>query len=142
MAEALSNLGAEHALVVHGMDGLDEISTTGPTRVFEIKEGAVREFTWTPGEFGVPPARLDDLLGGDAERCAALMRAVLSGEPGPLRDIVLVNAAAAIYVAADSPDMGLALERATESLDSGAALSKLEALTNLSNELATEAEEV
>lgn len=138
MAEALNNLGAERALVVHGLDGLDEISTTAPTRVFEVQAGAVREFTWTPADFGVPLARLEDLRGGDAQRCAALLRAVLSGEPGPARDIVLVNAAAVILVAADSLDRGQALEQAAQSVDSGAALGKLEALKRLSNELAAE----
>jgi anthranilate phosphoribosyltransferase len=134
MAEALAALDAEHALVVHGEEGLDEISTCGPTRVLEVRDGDIREYTLTPEDFGMPPARLEDLAGGEPAEAAALFRRVLEGEPGPARDIVLVNAAAAVYVSGQAENLGEGLARATEALDSGKAREKLERLVEVSQE--------
>jgi anthranilate phosphoribosyltransferase len=132
MAEALAALGAEHALVVHGLEGLDEISTCGPTRVLEVRDGGITEYTLTPGDFGMPVARLEDLAGGEPAEAAALFRRVLAGEPGPARDIVLVNAAAAVYVSGQAETLGEGLERGREALDSGKARGKLERLREVS----------
>lgn len=134
MAEALAALDTEHALVVHGQEGLDEISTCGPTRVLEVQAGSLREYTLTPEDFGVPTACAEDLAGGDPEQAAALFRRVLEGEPGPARDIVLVNAAAAIYVSGRAADLREGLAQATEALDSGKAREKLERLIQVSQE--------
>ena len=127
MAHALAGLGPERAFVVHG-EGLDEITTTGTTLVFEITGSEVRSFEWTPADFGVPEANIEDLGGGDRARNAEIAIAVLKGRPGPQRDIVLVNSAAALLVSgiADSPLA--AMERAAQSIDSGAAWAKLQAL--------------
>ncbi len=129
MAHALAGLGSERAFVVHGSDGLDEITTTGATLVFEIAGSDVRSFEWTPADFGVEPAAIAELRGGDRARNAQIARAVLQGERGAQLDIVLVNSAAALMVAgiADSPLE--AMRRASESIDSGAAWKKLQALS-------------
>lgn len=121
-------LGAEHALVVHGSDGLDEITTTGPTAVAEAKDGELRTWELDPRDFGVARARPEDLAGGTPEENAAALRRVLAGEEGPLADITALNAGAAIYVAgrAESIEAGYAAGR--EALRSGAARSKLEEL--------------
>src|SRR5690242_2612463 len=94
LAEALSMLGLHRALVVHGLDGLDEITITGPTRIAEVREGAVRSYEVTPDEFGMTRATLADITGGDATDNAAIIRAVLSGEKSSRRDVVLLNSAA------------------------------------------------
>ena len=127
MANALAGLEPERAFVVHG-DGLDEVTTTGTTLVFEITGSEVRSFQWTPADFGVPQADIEDLRGGDRARNAEIAMAILEGQPGPQRDIVLVNSAAALLAAglADSPLA--AMERAAESIDSGAAWTKLQQL--------------
>lgn len=127
LARALGALGCERALVVHGEDGLDEITTTAPTRVASLEGGSVRELTLDVVEHGIPRARPADLMGGDAAENAAIVRAVLAGATGPCRDLVLVNAAAALHVAgAEHFAAGLAEARA--SIDSGAARRKLETL--------------
>ncbi|HEY3457097.1 MAG TPA: anthranilate phosphoribosyltransferase, partial [Bryobacteraceae bacterium] len=92
LAQASARLGIERAFVVHGADGLDEITTAGPTTVFQVEEGRVQKGRWLPSDFGLPQASLDDLKGGDKETNAAIIRAVLAGEPGPCRDIVVANA--------------------------------------------------
>lgn len=126
MAEVLLLLGAERAMVVHG-DGLDEITTTGPTLVAEIVEGGVREYTIAPGDFGIPLSEIDDLRGGDAAENARILREVLSGEKGAPRDAVLLNAGAAISLGGLARSMAGGISCAEESIDSGRALARLEA---------------
>jgi anthranilate phosphoribosyltransferase len=128
MAEALARLGLRRGFVVHGSDGMDEITTTGPTLLLEIDNGAVRERIVNPADFGVPVASVADLVGGDRARNCEIARAVLGGATGAHRDIVLVNAAAALVAAGQSADFRTAVEQAAESLDSGAAGAKVEAL--------------
>jgi anthranilate phosphoribosyltransferase len=128
MAHALAQLGSERALVVHGSDGMDEVTTTGSTTVFEVMRGAVSRFSWSPSDFGVEPAQAKDLEGGDRTRNCEIAMSVLTGERGPRRDIVLVNAAAALLTAGAARDPGEAMRRAEESLDSGGALRKMKAL--------------
>ncbi|HEY4363175.1 MAG TPA: anthranilate phosphoribosyltransferase [Bryobacteraceae bacterium] len=128
MAEALSQLGVERAFIVHGHDGLDEVSTTGPTDVWEVSTGRVEKLLWTPADFGVRRASLADLKGGDAARNAQMIESVLAGEPGAARDIVLVNAAAGLVVANLAPDLRSALALATQAIDSTAASATLKKL--------------
>jgi anthranilate phosphoribosyltransferase len=133
LAEALSMLGLHRALVVHGLDGLDEITITGPTRVAEVREGIVRTYEVTPGEFGLPSAPMSEISGGDADGNAVIIREVLRGTPSPRRDVVLLNAAAALVAAGKADHIGEALPVAAESIDSGAAAAKLEALARFTN---------
>lgn len=128
MAEALAELGTEHAFVVHGYDGLDEISTTSTTDVYEVRTGQVSKQIWSPEDFRVRRAMLSDLKGGDPSRNAEIAREVLSGAEGPRRDIVLVNAAAGLVVAGLAGDLPAAMAKAAESIDSGAAAERLEQL--------------
>jgi anthranilate phosphoribosyltransferase len=128
LAEALSMLGLHRALVVHGSDGLDEITITGPTRVGELRDGQVHTYEITPEEFGLQRAKLDDISGGDAVRNAALIREVLSGKKSARRDVVLLNAAAALVAAGRADHLRNALPLAVKAIDSGAALAKLNAL--------------
>jgi len=123
-----AELGAEHAMVVHGHDGLDEITTTGPTRIAETRDGEVRTYEVTPEALGVPVARPEDLLGGEPEQNAALMDRVLGGEPGPLADITAVNAGAALFVAGRVESLKLGVERAQAALADGEAATKLDQL--------------
>jgi anthranilate phosphoribosyltransferase len=132
MAGALAEMGSERAFVVHGSDGLDEVSTTGSTEVFEVQPGRVRRFSWNPADFGVEPARLSDLAGGDRAVNHRIARSVLAGERGPQRDIVLVNAAAALLAAGVAANLAGAMLSAAESVDSGAAGRKVEALAKFS----------
>ncbi len=133
IAEALKNLGSEHAWVVHGSDGLDEITTTGPTRVAELKDGTITEFEVTPEDAGLPKATLDDLKGGDATVNAAAIREVLAGEPGPFRDIVLMNAGAALIVGGKAADLTDGVTRAAHAIDTGAAVRALDKLVAVTN---------
>ncbi|MCX8256491.1 MAG: anthranilate phosphoribosyltransferase, partial [Beijerinckiaceae bacterium] len=128
MARVLGSLGAERAWVVRGADGLDEVSTTGPTEVVAWEAGAIRRFTITPEDLGVPRATLADLKGGDARHNAAALTAVLDGAFGPYRDIGCLNAAAALVVAGRVADLGDGLDRARRALGSGAAKSVLDRL--------------
>ncbi len=128
IARVLADLGSVHALVVHGADGLDEITTTGPTTVGEARGGEVRVFTVTPEELGVGRAALADLAGGAPEDNARRMREVLGGAPGPLADVTAVNAGAALYVGGLAADLPAGVAAARELLASGAAAEKLEAL--------------
>ena len=133
LAEVLQNLGSVHAWVVHGSDGLDELTTTGVTRVAELKSGAISVFEVTPEGAGLPRATLAALMGGDAQANAASIREVLGGEPGPFRDIVLLNTAAALIVGGRVTSLTEGVERAARSIDTGAAahaLDKLSAITN------------
>ena len=125
IGQVLRDLGAEHALVVHGADGLDEITTTGPTHVAEVRDGEVRTFTLEPARFGIARTKVEDLAGGGPEDNAALMHRVLGGEPGPLADITALNAGAAIYVAGLAPGLEEGYGKAREILASGAGARKL-----------------
>jgi anthranilate phosphoribosyltransferase len=139
MANALAGLGPEHAFVVHGSDGLDEITTTGSTLVFEVTGSRVRSFTWTPADFGVPQANREALRGGDRACNASIATAILRGQPGAQRDIVLVNSAAALLAAGAAADLREAdlrdaMQRAAQSIDSGAAWTKLQQLAAFSHD--------
>ncbi len=133
IAEVLGKLGAERAWVVHGADGMDELTTTGPSYVAELDKGKIMTFEVSPGDAGLAESKLDDLKGGDPETNAAAMRAVFAGEAGAYRDIVLYNAAAALIVAGRVDDLKAGVKRAAEAIDSGAAQGKLDALVGISN---------
>jgi len=132
MAEVLGRLGAEHAWVVHG-SGIDELTTAGTTTVAEFKVGKVVEFDVVPEDAGVKPATLDQLKGGEPAHNAALMRDLLGGGLGPLRDVVLLNSASSLVVAGRADSLRDGADLAAQSIDSGAArqvLDKLVAMTN------------
>jgi anthranilate phosphoribosyltransferase len=133
LAEALSMLGVRRALVVHGLDGLDEITITGPTRVAEARDGTLRSYEVEPEEFGMTRATLADLAGGDATENAAIIRAILNGQKSPRRDVVILNAAAALVAAGRADHVGEAIPLAAQSIDSGAAAAKLEALAKFTS---------
>ena len=130
LAEALSMLGLHRALVVHGLDGLDEITITGPTRVAEARDGSVRTYEVDPEQFGMKRATLADISGGDAAENAGIVREVLSGKKSPRRDVVVLNAAAALVAAGRVDHLGDGVPVAAQSIDSCAAAAKLEALVN------------
>lgn len=132
LAQVLGQLGSAHALVVHGLDGLDEISTAGPTRVSELRQGRVHTYEIGPEAFGLKRSRLEDLQVSDARASAAILRSILEGTPGPHADIALLNAAAALYAADRSPGIAEAIEQARESVRSGAARQALSRLIELS----------
>ena len=138
LARVLAELGTHRAFVVHGADGLDEISNTGDSRISEVREGMVRTIAVRPEDFGVTRASIGDLRGGDREQNAEIIRAILAGEPGPKRDIVLVNASAALVAGGRAKDFKEGAELAARSIDAGAARQKLERLVALSQELARE----
>jgi anthranilate phosphoribosyltransferase len=128
IAGALAALGLRRGFVVHGSDGLDEITTTGPTLLFEVRPGTTERRTVTPADFGVPAASPEALRGGDARRNLEIAHAVLAGRPGPQRDIVLANTAAALVACGLAGDFLRGAAMAAASIDSGAARAKLEAL--------------
>jgi len=128
MARALAALDLPRGFVVHGSDGLDEITTTGATLVWEIRAGQLSRGTVTPEDFGVAPASPEDLKGGDAAHNAGIARAILGGAHGPQREIVLVNASAGLVAAGKAPDFRAGRRLAAASIDSGAARHKLERL--------------
>ena len=133
IAQVLNNLGAKHVWVVHGHDGLDELTTTGATDVAELKDGKVTVFEVTPADAGLAPARLSDLKGGDEHANAAAIRDVLAGKRTPLRDIAVLNAAAAAVVAGKAANILEGAELAQSAIESGAArraLDRLAAITN------------
>jgi len=132
LAEVLGRLGATRAWTVHGQ-GLDELTTTGPTEVAEWKDGAVRRFTVTPADAGLPTARIEDLRGGDAEANAAALRALLDGAPGAYRDVVLLNAAAALIVGDRAADLRQGAELAAAVIDDGRAATALARLVESTN---------
>lgn len=137
LAAVLGNLGSEYVMVVHGRDGLDEISTLGETTVTELKNGSLKTYTLTPEALGLPVANAAAIAPGpDAAANAALLRGVLSGEPGPRRDIVLANAAAALVVAGVADSLTDGIRRAGDLIDSGAACGKVEALRAFTAEAA------
>ncbi|WP_127077488.1 anthranilate phosphoribosyltransferase [Rhodomicrobium lacus] len=128
MAEVLRRNGAHHVWAVHGADGMDELSTTGTSRVVELKNGTLSTFDVHPRDAGLPEARLDDLQAGTPEDAAIAMRALLRGKPGPFRDIVLFNAAAAFIVAGRAADLRDGAALAAASIDEGYAEKALDAL--------------
>jgi len=133
LAEALSMLGLKRALVVHGLDGLDEITITGVTRIAEARAGSVRSYEVEPEEFGMKRATLQEIAGGDAKENAEIIRAVLNGEKSARRDVVLLNSAAALVAAGKADHIAQAVSLAAKSIDSGAAAGKLEALIRFSS---------
>ena len=138
LARVLAELGTIRAFVVHGADGLDEISNTGESRLSEVREGVVRTFTLRPEDFGLSRATIADLRGGDREQNAQIIQALLDGELGPRRDIVLMNASAALVAGNRARDLKEGAELAARSIDGGAARAKLTALVTLSRSLAEE----
>ncbi len=127
LAEVLRELGSERAMVVHG-EGLDELALHGATRVAELRDGRVRTYTLTPEDAGLRRAPLQAIIGGDVGRNVAIARAILDGETGPARDIVLLNAAAALRVAGEAEDLRDGVARAAQAIDSGAAKRTLQEL--------------
>ncbi len=133
LAGALKELGLRRGFVVHGDDGLDEITTTGRTMVAEISDKGVETYSVSPEDFGVARAVPADLAGGEANENAAMIREVLEGQPGPRRDVVLVNAAAALVISGSAPDLPAGMAAARLSVDSGAALARLRSLAEFSH---------
>ena len=126
MIEVLHNRGAKAAFVFHGKDGLDELTTTGTSTIYRLKEGEISVAEWTPEDFGVPRARVGDLSGGDAEENVAITRAILDGEGSPRRDIALVNASPVIVAAGLADGFAEGMDLAAEAVDSGDARTVLE----------------
>ena len=133
LAMALQMLGLNRALVVHGSDGLDEISISGPTKIGEVRGEWVRTYEVTPAQFGFSPAPLSSITGGDTQANAQIIRKILEGEKSPRRDIVLMNAAAALVAAGKADSLKEAMPLAVDSIDSGAARGKLGALVEFTN---------
>ncbi len=134
MAEALRLLGAQRAIVVQGEDGLDEVTLSGPTRVTEVVDGGLRNFTWTPADFGMEPTELDSLRVDGPQQSAEVIRGVLAGQSGPARDIVVINAAAALWTAGQEDAPRAAAQRAADAIDGGQAAELLQQLVAISNE--------
>ena len=128
LARALLLLGSERAWVVHGADGIDELSTTGHTKVSECREGTVNTFYVHPSDFGIAKAKPDDLKGGTAADNAAIVRSILDGRGGPPRDVVLLNAGAALFVAGRAGSVHDGIAHAAQAIDSGAARATLDAM--------------
>jgi anthranilate phosphoribosyltransferase len=136
LARALSLLGSERAWVVHGADGLDELSTTGYTKVSECRGDSVQTFYVHPADYGLAKAAPESLKGGNATTNAAIVRKILSSEPGPARDVVLLNAGAALFVAGDTDTVKAGIAKAAGAIDSGAARDVLARLVGVSNQQA------
>jgi len=132
LAQVLRNLGSKHILVVHGADGLDEITTCDKTYIVEVTQGSLKDYEIYPEDLGIKMASLQDLAGGSALENVEIVREVLSGKSGPRRDIVLINAACAIYAADKTRTIAEGLTLARESIDSGQALKKLQLLKEYS----------
>jgi anthranilate phosphoribosyltransferase len=128
VAEALSMLGTHRAFVVHGLDGLDEITITGPTRIAELRQGNIHSYEVTPEQFGLKSAPLSSLSGGDAAENARIIREILGGEKSARRDVVVLNSAAALVAAGSSESLKDAATIAAHAIDSGSASQKLDAL--------------
>lgn len=135
LAMVLGNLGAVDAMVVHGEDGLDEVSISGRTRVSRFKDGKTENFYIGPEDFGIMRSKIENILGGSKEDNATITLSILSGEEGPRRDIVLLNSAVAIVVAGKTGDFKTAFDIAADAVDSGRALKKLEEIKRVSNSL-------
>jgi len=138
LARVLAELGTLRAFVVHGADGLDEISITGESQLSEVREGNVRSYTVRPEDFGLPRASLADLRGGDRQQNAQIIRDVLGGQPGARRDIVLMNAAAALVAGGRAAELKAGVALAAQSIDSGGARDRLERLVAYSQKLAAD----
>ncbi len=135
LAIVLGNLGAIDAMVVHGEDGLDEVSISGRTRVSRFKDGEVSNFYIEPEDFGIWRNKIEHIHGGNKEENAAITLSILNGEKGPRREIVLMNSAVALIVAGKTEDFKIAFSTASDSIDSGRALKKLEEVKRVSNSL-------
>ncbi|MBI2089681.1 MAG: anthranilate phosphoribosyltransferase [Deltaproteobacteria bacterium] len=133
IAHVLKNLGTARAMIVHGLEGMDEISLCGPTRVSELRDGKVKNYTVSPEEFGLKPCRLEDLHGGTPAECATILRSVLNSEKGPKRDVVLLNSGAALYVSGKADSIAAGMRLAEASIDSGKAREKLDRLVQMTN---------
>ena len=133
LAQVLKQLGSSHVMVVHGADGMDEISISGPTFVAELKDGSVREYTVKPQDFGLQAAPLNNIQVSNADEAKAMLESVMNNQPGAARDIVLLNAGAAIYVSGIAATLAEGVTRASAEIASGAAKQKLEQLVQLSN---------
>jgi len=133
IAHVLKNLGSARAMVVHGLEGLDEISLCGPTQVAELRDSQVKEYTVEPEQFGFKRCRLEDLHGGNAAQSAIIVRGVLDGKKGPARDVVLLNSGAALYVSGAAATIGEGIRLAAQSIDSTKARQKLEQLVEMTN---------
>ncbi len=136
MAQVLCELGARRAFVVHGSDGLDEISITGESKISEVRDGQLRTYYVSPEDFGIRRAPIEHIQGGDARQNAGIIRGILSGTAGARADVVLLNAAAGLVAGGRAPNLRAAVEYARESIRSGAALARLEHLVDLSHRLA------
>ena len=134
MANVLNNLGCEAAWVVHGADGLDEMTTTGPTYVAELKDGKVSTFEVSPEDAGLPTAQPEDLKGADGEHNAKALRAVMDGDAGPYRDVTIYNAAGALIVAGKATDLKDGAAQAAAAIDDGRAKAALDAMVAITNE--------
>lgn len=134
MAQVLSQLGVKNAMVVYGQDGLDEISMSAPTSVCEVRDGSFRKYVIEPEQFGMSKCKKEDLVGGTPEENAQITRAILNGEKGPKTDAVILNSAAALYIADPSLTLEGAVAKAREIIESGRALEQLERFIALSNE--------
>jgi anthranilate phosphoribosyltransferase len=133
IAHVLKNLGSIRAMVVHGVEGLDEISLCGPTQVAELRNGEIKEYTIEPDQVGLRRCRLEELHGGSAGESAMIVRAVLDGKPGPARDVVLLNSGAALYISGNAATLPAGMGVAAESIDSGRARQKLDQLAEMTN---------
>lgn len=133
LAAVLRNLGSRCCMVVHGDDGLDEITTTGATRVAELRDGTITTYSLAPEDVGLPRAKLSDLTVRTVEEAAQAVQAILAGERGPRRDIAVLNAGAALYVAGLASDLKAGVRRAQDSLDSGATQRTFDTLVRVSN---------
>lgn len=131
VAEALLELGTEHAMVVHGAGGIDEFSLEGETRVAEVQHGTIRHYTVTPETFGLQRTPVSQLVGGDALQNGKIIQSVLSGQVGPCRDVVLLNSAAILLVAGEVDDLNAGVARAADLIDNGSALRTLRAFVNV-----------
>ena len=135
MAHVLRQLGSRKALVVHGSDGMDEITITGPSTVWQLENGEVTEYEVNPGDFGFSISSAESIQATSAEHSARIARSVLAGESGPARDIVLLNAAAALFAAGKAASLDIGVQLAAKSIDSGDAQAKLDAVVELSRSL-------
>lgn len=135
MAKVLSNLGIKRAMVVHGEDGVDEVSICGKTKVSEVRDGEIKTYFIDPVSLGLNLAKLEDIKGGAAEENKEIALAILKGEEGPRRDIVLINSAVALYTALENKTLEECIELAAQTIDSGKALAKLQAFIEATHEL-------
>ena len=134
MVTTLQKLGSEHVIIVHGQDGLDEITLTGKTMVYELKDGKIKKYDLKPADVGLETISSDLLKGGDPDRNAEIALRILEGKKGPERDFVLINAGAVIYVGGSADSIQNGIRKAKESIDSGEALKRLDKLKKMTNE--------